>query len=1079
MKTTKKITMYIIIYVILLILILSNIKEKTAIFSVLSLILILKSDIKINNMIMFIAFYMFVIQSLGLIQPNNVYEGFPNNNPDNKILMTGEIPEYVCNIDDKESNKCNTIVIEDVPTRIIHKDNYNYHIMEYIDELASANEGYFVNFIELWDNITSDEKQMDLPSGQEGAYFEPLLEAAIYPAFVDNRSKIKVLNKLTNYLDNNQIKAEGFKEGSGPSSSYQTRKARRRALRQKRKHAMKTAGYDGNGGVSESLFYHVESDEKRGLQEEGNYSGGLFCQHIDLTKDNLIKLMGKDITYIVNYLVNSIDDNNLDNPDNLSKFFTYGTESKPDKLDKLVAPRSAVSFRTPETIVHRIDFKSSYKQHEMHSMVSGPLNLKTSMPWRSGGSVTSKTKDDYYALLYTGGFVRQASAQVKLRLTSNYYSYLIISDDDPWQVNDKIVFNSDDDALTNRNRNRVGDDALTNRIKVGNSYVNGKVIAKELTVAAQPGLPGKVVTTYITIVYLVKTGGENLKLEWQTGLGGWKNVLTSLNSNIFNTTRSDVVFFYNTKYFNKLTRINTGPTDAVMFLSKNIDYDFNAEDTLTPIVEKFEGFKDGYVDYTQCARRRLKMPHNSKCNFVHTHEWNIRTLKKRVLEIKELIYILLDEVEKKIYGQIIEARKEYAIGCWVLQLKTEINRLYEIAPLEDLDCLNIALLESDVYNTVKYDETWLNQYALFKNWYNKEHEMKLTFDSALGNGMERHTTEIILNDREIQRTHKHIRDDSLYLDDKIELQKFKDSITFMSGKFSNKIDGISDVSVDIVGNDIYDKISCQMRVLKALDESAEKKEGFIEGNNTDQYTEKYAINSLNECLLNKSTLEDIIICFKNKIGHEDSWFKNNNVVTTTNGYEFNGDANYLSNNMQVILLEYILPFINTYDKLVTFVQRVEQAYHNYIKNGPNGLVKLFNLESNATNDNISYDYISQNLKQFNNITILDNNYSVDNDIVKKLQNKLKEDKYYKDFDDLKLYDIKTRVDIITESELNNISQHYKGRNTDNICTLPSSILDICNTNNHCVDPRNIDGKPSACCFDPDNYPPAKLYLSNN
>jgi len=139
METSKNITMYIIIYVILLIFLLSNIKEKTAIFSVFSLILILKSDIKINNMIMFIAFFMFVIQSLDLIQSNNLYEGYADNTKYGRRndLQTMIPIKYMCDdrgVNDINSRKCDIINID--------KIDINYQRPNTIGFLPQANKLY-------------------------------------------------------------------------------------------------------------------------------------------------------------------------------------------------------------------------------------------------------------------------------------------------------------------------------------------------------------------------------------------------------------------------------------------------------------------------------------------------------------------------------------------------------------------------------------------------------------------------------------------------------------------------------------------------------------------------------------------------------------------------------------------------------------------------------------------------------------------------------------------------------------------------------------------------------------------------
>jgi hypothetical protein len=246
---------------------------------------------------------------------------------------------------------------------------------------------------------------------------------------------------------------------------------------------------------------------------------------------------------------------------------------------------------------------------------------------------------------------------------------------------------------------------------------------------------------------------------------------------------------------------------------------------------------------------------------------------------------------------------------------------------------------------------------------------------------------------------------------------------------------------------------------------------------TNQYTEDEAIDSLHECLNNNSTLEEIVYCFKEKINDDDLWFYYNNVVETDNGYEFKGDEEHMSDNMKDILPQVLLRFINIYDKLVTFVERVENAWNNYIKNGPIGLVQLFNLASNTTSDGISYDYISAQLEIIDKMT-LNNSYTADNNIVEQLQNKLEEDNYYIYFQDLDLDTVKSRINIITEQELFNISQHYNRRSTNNNCTLPTSISrDICSVEN-CNEYATpfLNSESSACCFIPDeNYPPAKLY----
>ena len=196
---------------------------------------------------------------------------------------------------------------------------------------------------------------------------------------------------------------------------------------------------------------------------------------------------------------------------------------------------------------------------------------------------------------------------------------------------------------------------------------------------------------------------------------------------------------------------------------------------------------------------------------------------------------------------------------------------------------------------------------------------------------------------------------------------FKNSIIIelTGGEEGEQKEEAQDIHDDIIDtNVVNEKLKNLEEIYRGLRTNAEHQEGY-----TNQYTEDKAIDSLHECLNNNSTLEEIVYCFKEKINDDDLWFYHNNVVETDKGYELKGDEEHMSDNMEDILPQFLLRFINIYDKLVTFVERVENAWNNYIKNGPIGLVQLFNLASNTTSDGISYDYISAQLEIIDKMTL--------------------------------------------------------------------------------------------------------------
>ena len=1033
METSKNITMYIIIYIILLIFLFSNIKEKTAIFSVLSLILILKSDIKINNMIMFIAFFMFVIQSLDLIQYNNVYEGYKGK----RNVMTGGIPKYLCDgVDSKESKSCTKIDIPlirhvapnardntSVSNIIQNYDNLNYLNDQYHEKTQSS--GDLINLIK------EDERKT-------GKRFHMLQINNTEKILRKNKKTIDNIKILIDYLNNSQQTTEGFREGN--------------KLGKQIKKNQKSARYE-DGGVSESVYYHVNSESGVGLRSDGDYNGGLFCQYIDLKKGSMNRL--RDTDDIVNKLVNkiktlkSIDKKKINK---LSNFFTYGNynmKRNKKKFPKLI--RNA-SFPTPETIVHRIDFKSSYKHHEIHQMVNSPLNINTTTKKRG-------RLNDYYALLFTGKMTFSANNRYKLKLRSNYYSYVFINDEDPWD-----------------DKTGEFDTASSDVTKVG--IGSRRPRRKTINVTAERGD-----IKYITIVYFVKKGKENLRLQWKNGWRKWRDQLTENNINIFGApNKPGIQFDYDTKYF-KYTDISedANQTNAVMYLSKNIDYDMDKPNQMTPIVERFEegfeeeseeefeeifeeGFEEGFeVDNTQCSRIRLGKPDNKIC-VGKKHTQRVRILKRRAIKLRSLINNLREHAEVAVFDNLIRARKKHAALRWLKEVYVRIGKISD-----DMKDLKEPGSYAHINRMVTNDEDFITKMKELKNWTDNASVIFYTlmpmsnqYYPSNMNGLNELLYYTAINvDTSIE--HPYGEDD------------FKNSIIIelTGGEEGEQKEEAQDIHDDIIDTNVVNKkLKNLEEIYRGLRTNAEHQEGY-----TNQYTEDKAIDSLHECLNNNSTLEEIVYCFKEKINDDDLWFYHNNVVETDNGYEFKGDEEHMSDNMKDILPQFLLRFINIYDKLVTFVERVENAWNNYIKNGPIGLVQLFNLASNTTSDGISYDYISAQLEIIDKMT-LNNSYTADNNIVEQLQNKLEEDNYYIYFQDLDLDTVKSRINKITEQELFNISQHYNRRSTNNNCTLPTSISrDICSVEN-CNEYATpfLNSESSACCFIPDeNYPPAKLY----
>ena len=1077
METSKNITMYIIIYVILLIFLLSNIKEKTAIFSVLSLILILKSDIKINNMIMFIAFFMFVIQSLDLIQYNNVYEGYNGN----EYLMTGSIPKYLCDgVDSKESKSCTKIDIPlirhvapnardntSVSNIIQNYDNLNYLNDQYHEKTQSS--GDLINLIK------EDERK----TGKTGKKFHMLQINNTEKILRKNKKTIDNMKILIDYLNNSQQTTEGFREGN-----------KKRQIKKKRR----SARYE-DGGVSESVYYHVNSESGVRLRRNGDYNGGLFCQYIDLKKGSMNRL--RDTDDIVNKLVNkiktpkSIDKNKINK---LSNFFTYGNYNMNQNKKKIPKLIRNASFPTPETIVHRIDFKSSYKHHEIHQMVNSPLNINTT---------TKKTGrlNDYYALLFTGKMTFPANNRYKLKLRSNYYSYVFINDEDP----------CDDQT-------GEFDTASSELIKVGNGSIRPRRMT--INVTAERGD-----IKYITIVYFVKKGKENLRLQWKNGWK-WRDQLTKNNINIFGApNKPGIRFDYDTNYF-KYTDIPEDAKNAVMYLSKNIDYVMDKPNQMTPIVERFEegfeeeseeefeeifeegfeeeseeefeeifeeGFEEGFeVDDTQCSRIRLDAPDDKKC-LGKKHTRSVRILKRRAIKLTGLINDLREDAEQAVFDNLIRARKIFLSRRLLNEVWRQIDIIKEYNIKGDLTTpINN---NPEAMSMVVDDEKFTRNMMELKNWTDNVHvEFEtlipdVTRDKSI---VDPYYTSTINGLNEIFKyallDSQHESDEDRLANiehpyDTSELMNFFTSyrIVLTDRDIETNLNGAPDgfyvSDVNEVKKELHN-LNILFEFIGSTAEHQTPQEGFEEGLVDDtQYTEDKAINSLHECLNNNSTLEEIIYCFKEKINDDDLWFYHNNVVETDNGYEFKGDEEHMSDNMKDILPQFLLRFINIYDKLVTYVERVENAWNNYIKNGPIGLVQLFNLESNTTIGGISYDYISEQLEIIDKMTI-NNSYTADNNIVKQLQNKLKEDNDYIYFQELDLDTVKSRINIITEQELFNINQHYNRRSTNNNCTLPTSISrDICsleNCNEYATPFPNSES--SACCFIPnENYPPAKLY----
>lgn len=507
--------------------------------------------------------------------------------------------------------------------------------------------------------------------------------------------------------------------------------------------------------------------------------------------------------------------------------------------------------------------------------------------------------------------------------------------------------------------------------------------------------------------------------------------------------------------------------------------------------ERFEeGFEEGFEnDNTQCSRIRLGVPHNKKC-VGKKHTQSVRILKRRAIKLTGLINNLREYAEQAVFGNLITARKIFVSRRFLKELWIQIAIIKKtnIKQTNIKDNLTRPKTDSEAMDMIENDQEFITKMQELKNWTEnarvafrtlipdvpRDKSIRDPYYISIIHGLNEilyyaalHSPQASVEER--RRTIEHPSDpneiDNFFRSYIIELTDSElDTRSRRPPRGTN-------VDVKEVKNDLH----VLNYLYKRMGYTAEHKR-YQEGY-TNQYTEDKAIDSLHECLNNNSTLEEIVYCFKEKINDDDLWFYHNNVVETDNGYEFKGDEEHMSDNMKDILPQVLLRFINIYDKLVTFVERVENAWNNYIKNGPIGLVQLFNLASNTTSDGISYDYISAQLEIIDKTT-LNNSYTADNNIVEQLQNKLEEDNYYIYFQDLDLDKVKSRINIITKQELFNISQHYNRRSTNNNCKVPTSIskdicsLEICNE----YATEFEDYQSSACCFIADeNYPPAKLY----
>ena len=1118
METSKNITMYIIIYVILLTFLLSNIKEKTAIFSVFSLILILKSDIKINNMIMFIAVFMFVIQSLDLIQSKNLYEGNIDQQTMTPINFQCDGGSYVDD-NDINSKKCNSLNIDEIEInyqRPYTITNANKLHKELLEEL----QYYHSNLFSLSHSIKKDEKNTEKRFNRNQLYrthqimrdnksileeINNLLGSNASSSNIEGMISIKKLKKLKKRVKKGVKKGVAFGTGIGNSVNQDVNKGINKGV------AFGTGivNYSKiqNAPVASGSGYYITSENNtfNVLNNDNVISrGGLFLQYIDLTKKD-IDILKKYIKpayrkqwarvndgytkedmniLIINWIINKIGKNNNDGHEGgeysdlpkLDKFFKDGSINNKKSKKRIKKYAKKALFPLPETIINNINFKSSKKNHEIFQMVNSPIGTLTS---------DKKNTNEHYVLLYNGKLKINNNGIYKLRLKSNYYSFMIINDEDPWDNTNKR-FNFNNDTIIKDSGNWSG--RTKNR---------------------QIELEGGNKEYFITILYFVGNRRENLKFQWKRRGKRWCDLLTEKGSDLGNnncdSTNPDITYSPKTKYFNHRRHVsenseNSQNSDFIAFRSEAHE-DMYEDDQGKRLLEKFEGFRGGSKNPNneQCSLGRLGKKTNGKCFGFVKHNYNIRILRKNAQIIKEYAKKLQSDTEFIIYRSIIKNREDFIKLYWLRKINKLTNKIEKnMVPLDELKNHNYY---HETTALIKNEGRVIKKYNKLKEWINRPTRPYIfaTFDNLNTNG-EIYTKTIYLHNIGWQPDMENLVDgikmnSELFpnmtpQDIENELDTFYKSIYYH--KYYHEKDGdklspfknnrhlnnfLNTLSKGNITPEDISEIKLLDEYIKSIPELQEGfQEGFQEGNS--QESEAEAVNLLHDCLNDNSNFKDCITCFI-KLFEEHEWFIAN-IALVSDQYEFTNTID-LTNQMTPILIDSVLAITNLYIQIVKFVDIVRNAWYNYIKNGPTGLIHLFNLDSSAASDDgISYDEINSKLNDIMNST-LDGSISIDDNILKKLQDKLEDDPYYIDFKLFDIDNIKSRVNIITQQELYIISQHYKGRSTDNICPLPSKISqDICGFNS-CKDGATPfpNSESSACCFIPDgehgNYPPAKLY----
>ena len=1127
METSKNITMYIIIYVILLIFLLSNIKEKTAIFSVFSLILILKSDIKINNMIMFIAFFMFVIQSLDLIQSNNLYEGYVDITKDGQRndLQTMIPIKYMCDdrdVNDINSRKCDIINID--------KIDINYQRPNTIRFLPQANKLY-KELLEEQGGIREDlfyiGRSIKIDECKTNKRFNRNQFNETHQIMRDNKL---ILEEINNLLGSNASSSniEGMRSFKKFKKRVNKNVKRRVALGKgignsvvnnyKIKNASTAPVASGSG-------YYITS-ENNTFKVLNDYDvisrGGLFLQHIDLTKDDIdiLKRIIKPAyrnqwaintgrtkeymnTFIINWIIRKIGQNNNNGHEggkenskltNLHKFFKDGSINNDRSKKRIKKYGNEASFPLPETIINNINFKSSKKTHEIFKMVNSPIGTLTS---------DKKNTNQHYVLLYNGKFKINNNGIYKFRLKSNYYSFMIINDEDPWDnINKRFNFNND--TIIKDLGNWQGQ---TKTIHIDDELKGNKEY-------------------FITILYFVGNRRENLKFQWKKRGRRWCDLLTKKGSDLVNnncdSTNPDITYIPKTKYFNHRRRVsenseNSENSHFIAFRSEAHKDMYEGEQGKR-LIEKFEGCRgDPAYNNEQCSLGRLGKKTNGKCRGFVKHTYNIRILRKNAQIIKEYAKKLQSDTEYHIYYNIIKNREDFIKLYWLRKINKLTDKIEKnMVPLDELKNHNSY---PETTAIIKNEGRVIKKYNKLKEWINRPTRPYIfaTFDNLNPRGLRNTNGEILppytkkiylhnigrlpdmdnlldgikMNsnqfpnmtpqdiETELDAFYKSINYHKYYHEkDGDEILPFKNN----NRHLNNFLNTLSKGNITPEDSDAIDQLDEYLDSIPALKGFQEGfHEGYLGGNNNEEQSEKVEVSLLEGCLNDYSNFEDSINCFTT-LFEQREWFRDNIARLDSGKYEFTNKID-LTKQMRTILIDSVLPITNLYIQIVDFVNRVKTAYDNYIKNGPKGLVKLFNLDSStASDDGISYDEINSTLGDIMSTT-LDGAYSDDDNILKNLQDKLEDDPYYIDFGLYDLHDIKLRVNIITEQELYIISQHYKGRATGSQCSPPQKISqNICSysasdTRERCTPFEKY--KTSACCFIPGgediNYPPAKLY----